>query len=122
MHPNEDLINGYVEDTLGPAERAEVDRHLESCADCRQLAADLTEIRRAAGSLEMREPPARAWLRLERAIQLESRYTVFNRGSHATTTSSTESAASADAAANAQVVEAELRAAESHYDRAIKGL
>src|SRR5262245_22289838 len=75
MHPNEDLINGYVEDTLGAAERAEIDRHLEDCADCRQLAADLDEIRRVAGSLEMREPPARAWLRLERAIQLESRHT-----------------------------------------------
>lgn len=161
MHPNEDLINGYVEDTLGAAERAEVDRHLQSCADCRQLATDLAEIRRVAGSLEMREPPARAWLRLERAIHLESRHTadaagvskaddsgprskaigllaaaavlivatvvglrfsVFNRGNQATTASSSESAAGADAAASAQVVEAELRAAESHYDRAIKGL
>jgi putative zinc finger protein len=160
MHPNEDLINGYVEDTLGAAGRAEVDRHLQSCGDCRQLAADLAEIRRVAGSLEMREPPARAWLRLERAIHLESRhaadaakvskadesgprwkaigvlaaaavlivatavglrFSVFNRGSQATTASSSETAAGADAA-SAQVVEAELRAAESHYDRAIKGL
>jgi hypothetical protein len=50
------------------------------------------------------------------------RYTVFNRESHAPTNSASEPAAGADAAASAQVVEAELRAAESHYDRAIKGL
>ncbi len=161
MHPNEDLINGYVEDTLGTAERTDVDRHLQSSADCPQLAADLSEIRRVAGSLEMREAPARAWSRLERAIHLESqhvadaaavsdgggsgsrwkaigllaaaatlivatavglRYSVFNRPNQATTASSSERAAGADAGASAQVVEAELRAAESHYDRAIKGL
>lgn len=159
MHPNEDLINGYVEGTLGPAERAEVDRHLEGCSDCRQLAADLAEIRRVAGTLDPREPPARAWLRLERAIHVESRhaadaatadsvgggrwkaiailsaaavlvvatfvglrYGFLNRGSHTPHVTSSEAVAGADTAASAQVVEAELRAAESHYDRAIKGL
>ncbi|HEY7287602.1 MAG TPA: zf-HC2 domain-containing protein [Vicinamibacterales bacterium] len=160
MHPNEDLINGYVEGTLGPAERADVERHLDGCGDCRQLAADLAEIRRVAGSLDLREPPARAWRRLERAIHVEShhaadaeavetaggrdrwkligflaaaavlivatgvglRYGAFSRPGSAPNAASSETAAGAESAASAQVVEAELRAAESHYDRAIKGL
>ena len=160
MHPNEDLINGYVEGTLGPDERANVERHLDGCGDCRQLAADLDEIRRIAGSLDLREPPARAWRRLERAIHVESqhaadaeavetaggrdrwkmigllaaaavlivatgiglRYGAFSRSGSAPNATSSETAAGADSAASAQVVEAELRAAESHYDRAIKGL
>jgi len=158
MHPNEDLINGYVEGTLGPAERADVERHLEGCGDCRQLATDLGEIRRVAGSLDLREPPARAWRRLERAIQVESqhaadagavkaggnrwkalgllaaaamlivatvvglRYAVFNRPGGAPNAAAPDAAAVADPTASAQAVEAELRAAESHYDRAIKGL
>jgi anti-sigma factor RsiW len=160
MHPNEDVINGYVEGTLGPAERAEVDRHLEGCGDCRQLAADLAEIRRVAGTLDLREPPARVWSRLERAIQLESRrspddaleeasrdgrrwtmvavlataavlivatvvglrYGISTRRANDSTAASAENGAAADGAVSAQAVEAELRAAESHYDRAIKGL
>jgi Putative zinc-finger len=158
MHPSEDLINAYVEETLTGAERIDVERHLAACGDCRQLADDLAEIRRVAGTLEEREPPARAWLRLERAIQVESqmapdaaatpgtgggrwkaiamlataaalvvatlvglRYAAFNRGA-AEKAASSEQAAAGDAAVSAQAIEAELRAAESHYDRAIKGL
>jgi anti-sigma factor RsiW len=71
MHPNEDAINGYVEEALEPAERQEVERHLQDCTECRRLADDLAEIRRVAASLDPREPPARAWLRLERAVSLE---------------------------------------------------
>jgi hypothetical protein len=160
MHPSEDLINGFVEDALGPAERAEVDRHLEGCHDCRQLADDLAEIRRMARTLDLREPPARVWSRLERAIQLDSRrssedgmadaspsgrrwktmallataailivatvvglrYGLFMRRANDPNVASTEGGAAAEGALSAQAVEAELRAAESHYDRAIKGL
>ena len=71
MHPNETAIHDYVDGTLGAAERAEVERHLEGCGDCRALVADLREIHRVAGSLDLREPPVRAWGRIERAIRLE---------------------------------------------------
>jgi anti-sigma factor RsiW len=158
MHPNEDVIHGYVEDALSAGDRQDLERHLESCADCRRLAEDLAEIRRVAASLELREPPARAWARLERAIELEggarpkgsrdasSRYgnlawlaaaavlvvatavgVRYGIGAHRAGTPSTAPAAAqgGDAPApqaSAEAVEAELRAAESHYDRAIKGL
>jgi hypothetical protein len=71
MHPNEDAIHAYVDGSLGAAERAEIDRHVLSCASCRQLLEDLREIFRATKALELREPPARVWLRVERAIKLE---------------------------------------------------
>jgi anti-sigma factor RsiW len=84
MHPNETAIHDYVAGGLGPpdsseitidaAGRAEVERHLASCAECRALVADLREIRRVAGSLDLREPPVRAWGRIERAIRLEGEH------------------------------------------------
>ena len=41
----QDLIDG----TIGPIRRAELERHLEGCADCRALVADLETIRDRAG-------------------------------------------------------------------------
>lgn len=71
MHPTETAINDYVDGTSDPFERNAVEQHLTACAVCRQLVEDLREIRRATGTLELREPPVRAWGRIERAIKLE---------------------------------------------------
>jgi len=156
MHPNEDVINGYVEDALAAGERQDVERHLAECEACRQLAADLAEIRRTAATLELREPPARAWSRLERAIEVEhdgARGRSMSAFARLTTSRpipwlaaaavlalatvagvrfatrpaapapAERPAATAEATApSAETVEAELRAAEAHYDKAIKGL
>ena len=73
MHPREDDIHAYIENALDASARADVERHLQDCADCKQLVADLAEIRQVASSLDLREPPARVWLRIERAIELERR-------------------------------------------------
>jgi hypothetical protein len=69
MHPNELVINDYVDNALPAAERAEVERHLADCAACRALVADLREIARAATALEPIEPPARVWPRIADAIR-----------------------------------------------------
>jgi hypothetical protein len=174
MHPNETAIHDYVDETLAPRERAEVERHLEGCAECRRLVDDLREIRRAVARLktDLREPPVRAWARLERAIRLEhehgarrlepsdtaaradarlkpSRSTVLRlvpwlaaaaililatvvglqfrpgrRTGPAGTTTSAPASAGTSVSTNeaAQTVEAELRAAEEHYTKAITGL
>ena len=77
MHPTDAAIHAYVDETdetIGALDRAEVDRHLAGCGACRALVDDLREIRRATKSLELREPPVRAWTRIERAIQLEARH------------------------------------------------
>jgi hypothetical protein len=156
MHPKDDVINGYVEDALDPAERQEVERHLESCTQCRRLAADLAEIRRVASSLELRQPPARAWERIQAGIGARSvqasgdarlkpsrstmawlaaaavlviatvigvRYATRApaRAPQSATATATETASSTGGM-SAEAVEAELRAAEAHYEKAIKGL
>jgi anti-sigma factor RsiW len=161
MHLDDILIGDYVDGSLDGARHAEVDRHLEACAECRQLVADFDEIRRVAGPLEFRDPPARAWQRIERGIDFESK----SRGAESTpadvlarlkgsssalvwlaaaaalvlatwvgvryagrsnapaaTEASHQSAAAPSGEMSAEAVEAELRAAESHYDAAIKGL
>jgi anti-sigma factor RsiW len=66
------ILRDYADDALPPAERADVERHLAGCAECRALVDDMREIRRAARSLEPRDPPVRAWMRIERAIQLDA--------------------------------------------------
>ena len=166
MHPNETVIHDYIDDALDGRARTELERHLAGCAECRRLVDDLREIRKAFAGLKdnLREPPVRAWGRLERAIRLEheSRSTQspqssqrkewapparralrsvpwlaaaaililaaavglqFRPGRRAAPDASTAtpgaSIASGDAA---QAVEAELRAAEEHYTKAITGL
>ncbi len=72
MHPNEELLNAYADESIDPSGRADVERHLTSCGSCRQTVADLREVLRATGALDLREPPVRAWTRIERAIRLEA--------------------------------------------------
>jgi anti-sigma factor RsiW len=76
MHPNENALHDYVDGAGEPSERSAIDQHLATCASCRQLVDDLREIARAVASLEYREPPARAWARIERAIKLEREHGV----------------------------------------------
>jgi anti-sigma factor RsiW len=167
MHLDETVIGDYVDGTLDAGRRAEVARHLDGCRDCRQLVADLDEIRRVAATLEFRKPPAGVWNRLERAIgappspelpavqgDAGARLNWFFRfgaeGTRSTLTWLAAAAAlvlatwvgvryavrpaappadaqhagepAAGGSMSAEAVEAELRAAESHYEKAIKGL
>ena len=168
MHPNETALNEYADGSIGAVERANVDQHVAACAACRQTVEDLREILRATGELELREPPVRAWSRLERAIRMEREHaapvartgsqpggTVNGRvgagryGKYAAALAAaavlvlatvvglryapartaappqaaapgpTGSVAAGDAA---QSIESELRQAEAHYEKAIKGL
>jgi len=149
MHPTETAINDYVDGTSDPFERNAVEAHVTSCAVCRRLVDDLREIKRATGTLELREPPARAWGRIERAIKLERSEpksgffasvktpywlaaaavlllaTVIGlrvmpgRGPNGGDDSGETSPSARQAA---EAIESELRLAESHYENAIKGL
>ncbi len=153
MHPNETVINDFVDNALAPAQQAEVERHLEECAECRAVVNDLREIRAAARTLDPRDPPARAWSRLERAITLEANHAAapvwtglfrpavlgwlaaaavlalavvvgvrFRPAAAPQHELSTSESSAAAAAGSAVAVESELRAAEQHYENAIKGL
>jgi anti-sigma factor RsiW len=68
MHPNELALSDYVDRALGESERADIERHLDSCAACRSLVEDLREITRLTKMLAPIEPPAAVWRRLEQAI------------------------------------------------------
>ena len=71
MHSTDTALNEYADGSLDPRERPGVEQHLTTCAACRRVVDDLREILRATGELEVREPPVRAWSRLERAVTLE---------------------------------------------------
>ncbi len=167
MHPNDTQLNDYVDETLDATERPAVDTHLAGCAECRALVDDLRAIRSAAAALDPRDPPARAWPRIERAIKLEEEHrhdvtparqpdvSRVKRLRHAYTwlaaaaavlvavvvgmkyratapttvaapttvgASATANPGAANTDASAESVEAELRAAEAHYEKAIRGL
>jgi Putative zinc-finger len=68
MHPDEIVLNDYVDDALGAGERAEVERHLTTCGQCRHTVEELGELARRVSSLPPMEPPARAWRRIERDL------------------------------------------------------
>ena len=173
MHLEEAVITDYVDETLAPDQRDGVERHLVDCRECRRLIDDFREIRRVAGTLDERQPPARVWARLERAIKIEQehlgdasrrargplgdrslvatrsafrqwiglvaaaavlvvatvaglRYLMVAPARPTTPATAASTPVSRDDAARTQAsaaaVETELRAAEEHYDKAIKGL
>jgi hypothetical protein len=156
MHPTDLTLNDYVDRALGDSERADVERHLDQCPECRALADDLREIRRATKALTPLEPPAVVWRRIERTIRQDASAEATRAGAGGAFTprrlgwlaaaavlvlatfvglrlgplaprqpaSSPPPAAPAPAASSdaAQSVESELRQAEEHYDKAIKGL
>ncbi len=146
MHPNETTLNDYVEGSLDAAEREAIEAHLGVCAACRAQAGEIGEIRRLASGLQPIEPPARVWPRIEAALGQEASprarrswqwlaaAAVLAVAAAATLwfgpyrtrpePAPPAQAAAADAGSQqlAASVEAELRQAETHYQKAITGL
>lgn len=71
-----DAIQELVDGTLGPIRRAELEQHLEECASCRRLAADLQAIHDTAASLHPLEPPDGVWLQIAGRLRQEGRVAV----------------------------------------------
>ncbi len=65
----QELMDG----TLGSIRRAELERHLDECADCGAFAADLQTIRDATASLEPLAPPDGVWLQVAGRLLQEGR-------------------------------------------------
>jgi hypothetical protein len=65
----EELIDG----TIGAIRRAELERHLAECAECRSFLADMESIRSLADSLDPLEPPGRVWLQIAGRLRQEGR-------------------------------------------------
>ncbi len=72
IHPDGVTLDDYVDDTLPATERAAVDAHLTTCAECRELVAGLRSVVAAASTLKPVEPPRAAWARIERTIRSEN--------------------------------------------------
>jgi Putative zinc-finger len=66
-------IHELVDGTIGGIRRAELERHLDDCAECRAFLADMEAIRDTAGSLEPLEPPDGVWLQIAGRLSQEGR-------------------------------------------------
>jgi hypothetical protein len=140
MHPDDILLDEFVDRTLRPDERAEIEEHLESCDRCRGLVTDLGELRTAAAALGAAEPPPRVWRRIQDAVESDRLLTgirwwpwlaaaaalamVVLAGVRFTSHRDVQrrTAVAGGATVTAGTVESELRQAEAHYENAIKGL
>src|SRR6188508_1204620 len=66
-------IQEKVDGTIGTIRRAQLDLHLNECADCRALYEDLQRIHDAAADLPALAPPDRAWLQIAGRLRQEGR-------------------------------------------------
>jgi hypothetical protein len=64
-------IHELVDGAIGSIRRAELERHLDSCPECRALLSDLQVIRDSAASLDALEPPAAVWLQVAAQLHRE---------------------------------------------------
>lgn len=55
------LISGSLDEALEPREASELEEHLEACADCRAVLADLRRIAEGARGIETPPVPEDAW-------------------------------------------------------------
>jgi anti-sigma factor RsiW len=55
------LIGDRLEGTIRPADRVRLEKHLETCPDCRELAADFQKIAAEAQALPQEEPSEDLW-------------------------------------------------------------
>src|SRR3954447_5583443 len=66
-------IQELIDGTIGAIRRAELERHLADCAECRSFLADMEAIRKTADSLEPLEPPDGVWLQIAGRLRQEGR-------------------------------------------------
>ncbi len=66
-------IQELIDGTIGGIRRAELERHLAECAECRSFLADMETIRQTADSLDRLEPPDRVWLQIAGRLRQEGR-------------------------------------------------
>lgn len=139
-HPDGVTLSEYVDDGLPAAARAGVREHLASCAQCQAVVDGLRDVQSAAGRLPLLQPRREAWPRIERSLRASgpirrpvpwtwlavaaSLLVAVALGFQIVRERVQPPAGAADAenVASAQAIEAELRQAEEHYQKAIAGL
>ncbi|MDH4043823.1 MAG: zf-HC2 domain-containing protein [Gemmatimonadota bacterium] len=78
-HPWMARLSEYVDGELPADERLALERHLETCADCRATVTQLGRVRDLAGTLADREPPRDLWPGIEARIGGAARVLPFGR-------------------------------------------
>jgi hypothetical protein len=68
-----EAIQELADNALGPVRRAELQTHLDTCEECRALAADLQKIKSAASTLDPMVPPSRVWQSIAERLRQEGR-------------------------------------------------
>jgi anti-sigma factor RsiW len=77
MHTSyQESIHELVDKTIGAIRRAELERHLASCAACRTYLADMQAIHDTAASLDPLAPPDGVWLQIAGRLRHEGRAAV----------------------------------------------
>jgi hypothetical protein len=66
-------IQALLDGTLGPIRAAELEQHLDGCATCRALEADLRRVRDLAETLGDPAPPDHVWLQIAGRLRQEGR-------------------------------------------------
>lgn len=66
-------IHELVDGTLGEIRKAELQQHLDQCAGCRAMLADLQRIRNVAATLDAQSPPDGVWLQIAGRLRQEGR-------------------------------------------------
>jgi anti-sigma factor RsiW len=66
-------IQELVDGTIGTIRRAELERHVGECAECRALLADMQAIRDTAASMDPIAPPDGVWLQIAGRLRQEGR-------------------------------------------------
>jgi anti-sigma factor RsiW len=69
----QESIHELIDGTIGAIRRAELERHLATCADCRAFLADMQAIRDTASSLDPLAPPDGVWLQIAGRLRQEGR-------------------------------------------------
>ena len=75
-----DALQDLADGTLGPIRGAELRRHLDTCAACRELADDLRVIHETAASLDELPAPDGVWLQIAGRLRQEGRVVEPARG------------------------------------------
>ncbi len=138
-HPDIERLNDYLDQELDPKDRRQVESHLGGCDDCRSTLDELSAIVRAASELPPITPPEQIWESIAASLIERNSFSKSGRrwGSAFLPALAAalvigvslwlvlrtgETPAPNDPAALADMVTEELKAAESHYDKAIVGL
>jgi anti-sigma factor RsiW len=74
MHPiYRESIQELIDGTISAIRRAELERHLEDCAECRSFLADMEKLRDLSQTLDPIQPPDGVWLQIAGRLRQEGR-------------------------------------------------